>query len=187
MSTSLGFERSVVCVEDAPSLELRTQIQALAGEGRSGKGVVGGGRHLILRGKGKRTDPGSSRVKGGTALEPGERTLGSDSPAGQPVRPTMSLWQLQLTSPILLTGKSRPLSTCTWHLYITTPHLDWGGGGGVAVRLWSHTHQVPEPARGALGDMGSGPSIATGQATSLSGHVPITHSSCHHNLPRPGI
>lgn len=32
VSTSLGFERSVVCVEGAPSLELRTQIQALAGE-----------------------------------------------------------------------------------------------------------------------------------------------------------
>nr|XP_008534711.1 PREDICTED: leucine-rich repeat-containing protein 75B [Equus przewalskii] len=83
--------------------------------------------------------PPPSRMKGGTTLDPGERTQGSHSPDGQQVQPHHDTMEGQ-TEPqhaarILLTGSSPcPLSTHTWHLSITTPHLDGQG-------LWSHTHQ----------------------------------------------
>lgn len=114
--------------------------------------MVGGGRHLVLRGNGKRAALGSSIVgpggDGGHCTDPGERTLGSDSPAGQPVQPhhdTMAAQtELQLTSPIL-TGSSRPLSTYTWHLYITTPHLDRVRAGLGASSGPTHTRSLSQP------------------------------------------
>lgn len=106
--------------------------------------MVEGGRHLVLRAKGKRTAPGSSRVKGGTAQDPGERTWEVSAQLVSQCRLTMTLWQLQLTSLILLMGRWCPLSTDTWPLYITTPHLD-PGGGAVCTSGPTHTRYLSQP------------------------------------------
>ena len=78
--------RSVVGAEGAPKPGAMSPHSGPAKKGgRLGRGQVGV-NHLVLRDNGKRMVP-PSRVKGGAALDPGARTWGRDSPAGQRVQP----------------------------------------------------------------------------------------------------